>query len=146
MQSVNHPRFPKIRISFGSFQPVQKSSGTEPSVRGSCLTKALSQGLSSGVVLRRTNVYEHTVLLEGIHSAFERDGKYVPFQTGGSLRNTFQDRSIKYVHAAVYKARCRITALLTKPNHSILRVELNAPVSRRIRHFANRHTNQTAMC
>jgi len=41
--------------------------------------KALSERLSSGVVFRRTNVYEHTVLLEGIDSTFERAGKYVSF-------------------------------------------------------------------
>ena len=51
--------------------------------------KALSEGLSSGVVLRRTNVYEHTVLLEGIDSTFERDRKYVPFQTSWSLQEYF---------------------------------------------------------
>jgi len=107
--------------------------------------KALSEGLSSRIVLRRTNVYEHTVLLEGIDSTFERAGKYVFFQASWSLRNSFQDRSIKYVHAAVYKAWCRITAFLTKANHSILRAELNATVPRGIWHSSNRHTNQTAM-
>jgi hypothetical protein len=60
-----------MRIYFGSFHPAQKSSGTELGLRRSCLMKALSEGLSSRIVLRRTNVYEHTVLLEGIDSTFE---------------------------------------------------------------------------
>src|SRR5580704_9301226 len=108
MQLVNDAgfqRFPKMKTYFGPLQLKRKSSGTESSLRGSCLLKALSESLSSGVVLRRTNVDENTVLLEGIDSAFQRARKYVPFQTSRSSRNTFHDRSIKYVHAAVYKAR-----------------------------------------
>src|ERR1700722_661885 len=149
MQSVNDAAFqgfPKRRTYLGPFLPTRKSSGTESSLRGSCLMKALSESLSSCVVLWRTNVYEHTVLLESIDPNFERAGKYVPFQTSRSLRNTFQHRAIKYVHAAVYQARSRIAAFLTKANHSILSAELNAPVSRRIRDSASCHTNQTTMC
>src|ERR1700721_4665178 len=108
MQLVNDAgfqTFPKMRTDFGPFQPTRESSGTEPSLRGSCLMKALSESLSSCVVLRRTNVYKHTVLLEGIDSVFKRAGKYVPFQTNRSLRNFFQNRSIKTTHAAFYGPR-----------------------------------------
>src|ERR1700677_195262 len=111
----------------------------------SCLIKTLAERLSPSVILGRANVDEHAVLLESVHALFEHPRKHVLFKARWALRHLIEHSTIEDIHAAIYDAGNGGAGFFTEAHDAMIGVQMNCSVTRRIRNFADRHTDQSTM-
>src|SRR2546430_10453580 len=105
----------------------------------------MAKSLCPGVVFRRSDVNEHSALLESVNPVLQQIREYVLFQTGWPIGNLSQDSAVENIDSAIYQSRALIFAFLNESSYPIVLVYLNSSITRRVWNGSDRHAHYSAM-
>jgi hypothetical protein len=118
---------------------------TDLRVRKSRFRKIAVKSLGARIVLGRSDINKHSILLEDKSSVFENAWQYGLFKAGRAFRNLPQNRPLENVHSSINETGSVYPHLFAETNDTILRIHMNGAVSCRIGDSAHRYACPSAM-